>query len=268
MKRIVKFLCLALTGSLRNSRLKKIKSKIKETILEIESKRFLNRIGLKESLKKYSDELKSSGIVEEIKEKNLRFNRETAGSKVRGYNVTFGGLGEYESYILYSLVRHLKPTIIVETGVCNGVSSYIILKALAENGKGKLYSIDLPEIEGNQDDNVFWEGKGGAAVPEQEQSGWIVPENMRANWDLRLGNSFEILPVLLEELGSIDMFIHDSEHSFECMTFEYETSWPFINEGGVLLSDDVAWNKAFKSFSKKVKGNSGQFTGHLGAIFK
>ena len=32
----------------------------------------------------------------------------------------------------------------VETGVAHGVSSWTILNAMHRNGKGKLYSIDLP----------------------------------------------------------------------------------------------------------------------------
>ena len=37
-------------------------------------------------------------------------------------------------------------------------------------------------------------------------------------------------------------------HTYDCMTFEYETVWPFIEDGGLLLSDDVKWNNAFRDF--------------------
>ena len=52
---------------------------------------------------------------------------------------------------LYFLVRELKPEKIIETGVHRGVSSLFILQALEDNGKGELYSIDLPLAEYNTD---------------------------------------------------------------------------------------------------------------------
>ena len=56
---------------------------------------------------------------------------------------------------------------------------------------------------------------------------------------------------LLKALGSIDAFLHDSEHIYETMMFEYETAWPFLRRGGLLLSDDVHWNRAFRDFVRK-----------------
>jgi hypothetical protein len=44
----------------------------------------------------------------------------------------------------YALVKILKPATVVETGVGAGVSSWTILKAMEENERGRLVSIDLP----------------------------------------------------------------------------------------------------------------------------
>src|SRR5947207_14206936 len=54
----------------------------------------------------------------------------------------FAGLAE-----LYAVVRAFKPGVVVETGVSSGMSSAHILRALAENGKGTLHSIDLPNVQ-------------------------------------------------------------------------------------------------------------------------
>ena len=35
--------------------------------------------------------------------------------------------------------------------------------------------------------------------------------------------------------------------------FEYDTTWPFIKKGGLLLSDDVSYTKAFSTFFKMKK---------------
>jgi hypothetical protein len=46
----------------------------------------------------------------------------------------------------YSLIRELQPFVLVETGVCNGVSTAAIQAALDRNGAGMLYLIGLPEF--------------------------------------------------------------------------------------------------------------------------
>ena len=45
--------------------------------------------------------------------------------------------------------------------------------------------------------------------------------------------------------------MHDSEHSFDCMWFEYNEAWPHLRAGGVLLSDDVNSTEAFSRFSRE-----------------
>jgi len=35
------------------------------------------------------------------------------------------------------------------------------------------------------------------------------------------------------------------------MMYEFETVWPFIIKNGVMLSDDIDFNKAFQEFCKK-----------------
>ena len=44
---------------------------------------------------------------------------------------------------------------------------------------------------------------------------------------------------MLSRLDGIDMFHHDSLHTWEHMTWEYETALPCLRQGGVLSSDDV-----------------------------
>jgi hypothetical protein len=53
-------------------------------------------------------------------------------------------------------------------------------------------------------------------------------------------------------LGIVDLFFHDSEHTYENMLWEYRTIWPYIRMGGgVLASHDTDWNTAFKDFVNK-----------------
>ncbi len=135
--------------------------------------------------------------------------------------------------IQYALVRALAPSIIVETGVANGISSSYLLLACKLNEKGHVYSIDIDSRE---------------FVSEGKEIGWIVPDYLRSRWTLTLGDAREALPALLLRLGEIDIFIHDSAHEYEHMMFEFEQSYPHIRSGGLLLSDDVSFNSAFDDF--------------------
>ena len=190
---------------------------------------------------------------------------------VRGHAYTPGAMLTRHASILYALIRARRPTTIVETGVCNGFSSAVILSALERNGIGRLYSIDLPEFAGATGlGENFWEGKGGAVVPEGERSGWLVPLHWRDRWTFRLGKAGEQLPVLLDELGVIDLFVHDSEHSYQNQLFEFRSAFEHLRSGGILFASDINWSRAFDVFAKEVRSQSRRFfiDYSLGAILR
>ena len=137
----------------------------------------------------------------------------------------------YAGYFLYMLVRALKPDIFVETGVSGGESSTFILQAMEDNKKGKLYSVDFPQaiVE-----------KGLTTIsPEGTSSGWLIPDYLKHRWDLTLGKSEDVLPPLLKKLEKIDIFFHDSLHTYDHMLFEYNTCWDHLTDNGILISDDI-----------------------------
>lgn len=69
-------------------------------------------------------------------------------------------------------------------------------------------------------------------------------------WNLILGDAKIELPKLLKQLKSVDIFLHDSLHTYEHMMFEYNTVWKHLSVNGLLLSDDVneKWSLAFVDF--------------------
>jgi Methyltransferase domain len=133
---------------------------------------------------------------------------------------------------LWCLTRHLMPDKIVETGVAHGVTSRFLLEALERNGKGKLFSIDLPPLE------RAW----------RQQVGIAVGKRFANRWTYIKGSSRRRLPGLLSELGQIDLFIHDSLHSERNVRFEMDLTWPALRPGGALVVDDVDANWGFWSF--------------------
>lgn len=135
----------------------------------------------------------------------------------------------------YLVCRLLEPDVVVETGVAYGVSSAFILRALEENGRGSLYSVDLPPLRREVD--RFW--------------GIAVPDALKGRWNLHRGSSRRVLPELLGELGSVDLFVHDSLHTYRNMRREFEAVWPDLRTGGVILADDVERNRAFGELQQK-----------------
>jgi hypothetical protein len=86
---------------------------------------------------------------------------------------------------------------------------------------------DVPQADGICFD---WPGKG---------IGWAVPESIRAGIGTRhtiiLQDVRVTLPVLLDRLPHVDLFVHTPEQ----MLWEYRQVWPKVRDGGVLVSDDV-----------------------------
>ena len=155
---------------------------------------------------------------------------------------------------IYILVRILRPTYVVETGVAAGVSSAYILMGLEMNNKGDLFSIDLPNYELEYFPKLGL--KPVSIIPKEKNVGFAIPPWLKHRWHLILGNSREILPKLLNELKTIDIFLHDSEHTYDHMMFEYHEAWNHLKSGGLLLSDNISMNRAFEVFAKEVKARS------------
>lgn len=159
--------------------------------------------------------------------------------------------------ICYWFVRLLKPSIVVETGVSRGVTSVFILKALDANRKGNLYSIELPHLR-----QVI-----------HEDIGIYIPNNLKSRWKLILGSGIREIQKLQKKILKIDMFVHDSNHSYVNQLAEYRLAWPWLNERGVLISDDVK-NSAFMEFCAEnskdpyviKQGKESGFVGILGKL--
>jgi predicted O-methyltransferase YrrM len=132
-----------------------------------------------------------------------------------------GTSGDLTLEALYVIVRAAKPRVVVETGVLYGASSAHILAALACNGDGELYSIDLPH------------------EPHEPPHDFLVPGELGGRWTLVVGDSRCELPALLHRLSAIDLFYHDSLHTYQHMTWEYQAVLPHLTVRGILSSHDV-----------------------------
>jgi predicted O-methyltransferase YrrM len=149
---------------------------------------------------------------------------------------------------LYVVMRVARPAIVVETGVLQGLGSAFVLLALEHNKQGVLHSIDLPP---SHDDRLL--GQGTEALPGNKGTGWIIPEALRGRHRLHVGRAQELLPRVLAAESPVDVFIHDSDHSYTHMMFEMSLAWYYLKAGGWLLVDNIESNHAFADFSRAVR---------------
>ena len=152
-----------------------------------------------------------------------------------------GVMGALDCATLYALTRWLRPAVIVESGGFIGMSSAFILKALADEKltTARLYSIEWSE-----------NCEQGALIPDElrSASGGFVPLRGKVEDFLRRDQ----LP------SSIDMFLHDSSHSYRHMFWEFQEFWPRLRDGGLLVSHDVQMNAAFPEFVAKTYAHDGK----------
>lgn len=170
-----------------------------------------------------------SFLAEEYKK--VRSSLEERYKEVKlSYPANFA-IAEGSSYLIYSLIRIFKPDIVVESGVANGHSTFIMLNALKINGKGKLISIDISS-------NV----------------GVLLREEDKENWELRIlkGDFKKAFKENINSIPKIDVFLHDSNHLYYWQIYEYETVKPKLRKGSILMSDDVDFSYAFFDFCKKI----------------
>ncbi len=161
-------------------------------------------------------------------------------------------LSIYRNFI-YNYIRDAKPSLVLETGVLHGLTTSWILKALLDNKKGKLISVDIKRADWKK---YFGNKKMGPGYepdlkfPNYEASGWIVPDYLKKNWKLIYGPSKKILPKINKK---VDLFIHDSDHSYS--NVKYEINWALKNNPNTsIIIDNYDMNSySFEFLSKKNK---------------
>ena len=186
-----------------------------------------------------------------------------------GAHYVAGWVTMTDAQYLYWVVRRLKPKVIVQAGVSNGLSTAFMMLALAKNGpEGKLYAIDLPAVFDEND--PAWTQAGtvyGVAIPAGKSSGWLVPDLYRDRCEVTAGDAKDLLPKLMDRLDRIDLFFHDSDHSYAHMMFEYEQAMRKLAAGGVILADDISWNASLWDYADAHGVPSYNFNGTIGAAF-
>lgn len=130
---------------------------------------------------------------------------------------------------LYILVRHHEPDVVIETGSYFGHSTLYILSGISKNNSGILHTFDAHPNE------IGWYPD----LPPDFEIGYMVPDGLTDNWTLHNGEINDNLRPKLNEIGDIDFFFHDSNHSEPHKRFEYKLAKEHLVPGGIIASHDV-----------------------------
>jgi Methyltransferase domain len=124
----------------------------------------------------------------------------------------------------YSLVRALQPDHVVETGTHLGLGSCAISAALLRNGHGRLTTIDV-----------------------DPEAGYLIGEPWASVIDRRTGNSIDVLT----ELRDVDLFLHDSLHTYDYETSELKAVEPKLRTDAIVLSDNSHESSALSDWAER-----------------
>lgn len=131
--------------------------------------------------------------------------------------------------LLYVLVRTRRPDTVLEVGVADGTSSFVLLAALNRNDHGRLVSVDV-----------------------DPRAGVIAAEDPR--WDRRIHtpeSADRQLAALAAEIGPVDVFYHDALHQYAPQTRDLYAVLPVMAPGGVVVVDDINWSHAFMDLCRR-----------------
>jgi hypothetical protein len=133
----------------------------------------------------------------------------------------------------YAIARLRRPSLIVETGIHDGLGSALLLRALDRNARDGLAEGSLISFD------------------PRPETGWMVPDELRHRWEPHFVTSQQGMEEALE--GSrVDFFIHDSDHTYEVERFEFETALRNRAPDCVLLSDNSHGTSALEEMSAEI----------------
>jgi cephalosporin hydroxylase len=135
--------------------------------------------------------------------------------------------------MVYVMIRALKPDLVFETGVRYGVCTTHVLAAMHINCRGLLVSCDpMYDSQRQAQDRIH----------ELVQT----PLEYFDHWKFMPGKSSEWLPEMLKKHSAPNIFIHDSDHGWENMSWELDYMFEAMkkeqwSEHGTIICDDWDW---------------------------
>jgi hypothetical protein len=138
----------------------------------------------------YLDETDRDPELNELLSERIRWRFDTKGRLPLGNRLLW-----------YLAARHLKPALIVETGIYEGMGSLVLLRALDQNAAdghpGTLLSVDF-----------------------DPEAGRLVPEHLRGRWERHVGLTQDVLERAVGD-RTVGMLLQDTPHTEENQSLEF-----------------------------------------------
>lgn len=126
----------------------------------------------------------------------------------------------------YALVRHLKPKLVIESGIDRGVGTCVLAAAILRNQSegydGRVVGLDINPYAGRY-----------IKAPYDQ-----VVDVVRTS-SLDYLNEFD---------GKIDLFLHDSDHAYDFEWQEFSLAFPKLSPTGMLVSDNAEVTQCLYDF--------------------
>lgn len=137
-----------------------------------------------------------------------------------------------DAFLIYRIIRFLRPNTILELGTSLGLTTMYIAKA---NNEAQIYTIEgCPET---------------ARLAKQNFEGSYL------NINLLVGNINWVLPELLDKKLSLEFVFFDGNHTKEATLKYFELCLQYINEKTVFVFDDIYWSVGMKEAWQTIVSN-------------
>jgi len=124
----------------------------------------------------------------------------------------------------YMIIRAIQPDNVVETGTHLGLGTCVIAAALLRNGHGRVTTIDI-----------------------DSDAGHLIDEPYASVIDRIVGSSVDELA----KLSDVDMFLHDSLHTYEYEAKELAAVESSLAAGALVMSDNAHDSAALSDWAER-----------------
>lgn len=139
-------------------------------------------------------------------------------------------------FMLFALIRELKPSVCLEMGTALGISTSYIAAALQLNRQGRIVTIEGSEA-------LAFEAFQRMKKLEIGNVGMIV------------GRFQDILEDVLKENAPIDFVFVDGHHDGDATESYFNKILPYLSGRAVLVFDDISWSEGMKKAWQRIAGD-------------
>jgi predicted O-methyltransferase YrrM len=145
--------------------------------------------------------------------------------------------------MLYSLVRRLKPRLILELGTGRGYGAFSMAKALVDGDiNGRLITVDRTPVDrpiewpyvNSLEENVITNSSLGDFWKKE------LPDDLNQRIEFRQGDTASVHQLLNDHQGEIDLVFIDSDHTYNGVKLDFLSAHSITTENAVFVFDDYS----------------------------